>query len=237
MKPNDAAIRKRTQIAKANRTMFIWIAVASVLVGSALVVSYFLVQNLVYNEKVLFSKTETDATIQRNNKAIPVLADAIRVLDTSAALGSVKANPSDQAIQVILDALPSEANSLALGSSLQNKLLVGVDGIGSIESLQLNPVPGAEMADESETTVDASASNNNVAGSTGANAITFQFVITGSQPALQKVLDNLQRSIRTINVTSVRVESEGATNRMTVLGQAFYLPAAQLKLEKKAIPR
>lgn len=235
MKPNDAAIRKRTQIAKANRTMFIWIAVASALVGTAVVVSYFLIQNLTYNEKVLLKKTETDRVVTENNKAVPKLSDAIRVLDTSQALAITKANSTDQAIQVILDALPADANSLALGSSLQNKLLVGIDGLTTLESLQVDPVQGVEATDASTSTIDAS--ENAAAQSLGVSTITFQFAVKGSQAALQKVLENLQRSIRTINVTSVRIENEGSVNRMTVLGQAFYLPATTLKLEQKAVPR
>ncbi len=235
MKPNDAAIRKRTQIAKANRTMFIWIAVASALVGTAVVVSYFLIQNLTYNEKVLLKKTETDRVVTENNKAVPKLSDAIRVLDTSQALAITKANSTDQAIQVILDALPSDANSLALGSSLQNKLLVGIDGLTTLESLQVDPVQGVEATDASTSTIDAS--ENAAAQSLGVSTITFQFTVKGSQAALQKVLENLQRSIRTINVTSVRIENEGSVNRMTVLGQAFYLPSTTLKLEQKAVPR
>lgn len=230
MKPNDAAIRKRTQIAKANRTMFIWIAVASALVGAALVVSIFLIQNLLYNEKVLAAKSETNSMLEKNNQAIPSLADAIRVLDTNQTLGLVKANESDQAIQVILDALPAEANSFALGASLQNKLLVGIDGL-SLESLQVDPVSGVEVITDDQTTVTATEEGET------ANEITFQFVVKGDQVALQKVLDNLQRSIRTIVVTSVRIETESSGTRMTVLGKAFYEPARTIQLQEKVVPR
>lgn len=230
MKPNEAAIRKRTQIANANRTMFVWIAIASALVGAALVVSYFLIQNLVYNEKVLAAKTETASLLQQNNQTVPALEDSIRVLDTNGALGLVKANESDQAIQVILDALPSEANSFALGASLQNKLLVGVDGL-VLESLQVDPVAGVEVISDDQTTVDASE------GEGTAHEITFQFVVKGDPVALQKVLNNLERSIRTISVTSLRIETEGDGTRMTVLGKAFYEPTRSIKLEEKVVPR
>jgi len=230
MKPNDAAIRKRTQIANANRTMFIWIAIASALVGAALVVSYFLIQNLLYNEKVLSAKAETSSQLEANNQATPKLADSIRVLDTDSSLSLVKANEADQAVQVILDALPAEANSFALGASLQNKLLVGIDGL-SLESLQVDPVAGVEVISDDQTTVVAGEDEGN------ANEITFQFVVKGNQASLQKVLDNLQRSIRTIVVTSVRIETEGDGTRMTVLGKAFYEPARTIKLEEKAVER
>ena len=229
---NDAAIRKRTQIANANKTMFIWIAVASALVGTALVVGIFMAQKLVYNEKVLGEKLSTVATLDHNNSIVDELEQEIRVLDTNAALMSVKANETDQAVQVILDALPSEANSFALGASLQNKLLIGIDGV-NLESLQVDPVIGVEtLTGEDPSAVDASLETT---GSSG--EITFQFVVTGSQEALKTVLSNLERSIRTIQVTSVRIEIQADGPQMTVQGKAFYEPSKTIQLEDKVVKR
>lgn len=229
---NDAAIRKRTQIANANRTMFIWIAIASALVGTAMVVGYFMAQKLIYNEKVLAEKQSTVSTLDHNNSVVEELQQNIRVLDTNAALASVKANEGDQAVQVILDALPSEANSFALGSSLQNKLLVGIDGL-SIESLQIDPVVGVETLTEDTSSEDASAVETE--SSTG--EITFQFVVKGDQNALRSVLENLERSIRTISVTGVRIEIQTTGPEMTVQGKAFYEPSKTIQLEDKVVKR
>lgn len=227
---NDVAIRKRTQIANANRTMFIWIAVASALVGTALVLGIFMGQKLLYNEKVLGEKQNTVSTLAHNNSVVGDLEQAIRVLDTNSALSSVKANESDQAVQVILDALPSEANSFALGSSLQNKLLTGINGL-TIDSLQVDPVIGVETLTSDTATEDASA--------TGAESgeITFQFVVSGDQNALRAVLSNLERSIRTIQVTAVRIETQSTGPQMTVQGKAFYEPAKVIELQDKAVKR
>lgn len=227
---NDVAIRKRTQIAKANKTMFIWIAIASALVGSAVVVSIFLAQKLIYNEKVLSEKQNTVTTLEHNNSVVTELENEIRVLDTNVALSSIKANETDSAIQVILDALPSEANSFAFGSSLQNKLLNVVDGI-SIESLQVDPVVGVETL-----TGDAEGAQPEGDGSTQ-NQITFQFVVRGSQEAFKQVLQNLERSIRTVEVTSVRVEIQATGPEMTVTGRVFYEPAVTIELQDKVVPR
>lgn len=232
MKPNnDVAIRKRTQIAQANRTMFIWIAVASALVGVALVVSIFMAQKLFYNEKVLAAKQTTVSNLDHNNSVVSSLEDQIRVLDTNTALSSVKANDTDQTIQVILDALPSEANSFAFGASLQNKLLTGIDGL-SIESLQVDPVVGVEtLTDDSDTTAPSDTTT------TDSNAITFQFVVKGSQDNFKQVLQNLERSIRPIVVTSVRIEIQSTGPEMTVQGETFYEPAKTIGLQDKAVAR
>lgn len=232
MKPgNEVAIRKRTQIANANKTMFIWIAVASALVGSALVVGIFMTQKLLYNEKVLGEKQSTVTTLAHNNSVVDELEQEIRVLDTNAALSTVKANESDQAVQVILDALPSEANSFALGASLQNKLLTGINGL-SIESLQVDPVIGIETITGDDSSVDASTGSGAASGE-----ITFQFVVKGSQDALKAVLTNLERSIRTIEITNLRVEIQGTGPQMTVQGKAFFEPAKTIQLEDKVVKR
>jgi len=223
MKPNDSAIRKRTQISNANRTMFIWIAVASALVGVSLVVGIFLLQTLVYNEKVLAEKFNTVSILDRNLKAAPELENQIRVLDTNTALSSIKANEDDQTLQVVLDALPSEPNSLALGSSLQNRLLTGIEGL-TVESMQVEQVAGVET---SGVVVDASANAE------GAGEITFQVSVRGNEAAKRKVLENFERSIRTIVVTSVRIESAN----MIIQGKAFYEPAKVIELYEKAVPR
>jgi len=65
--------------------------------------------------------------------------------------------------------------------------------------------------------------------------ITFQFVVRGDQSALRKVLENLEKSIRTIVVTSVRIETSSTGTQMTVQGKAFYEPTKTIELEKKVV--
>ena len=129
MQPKNVAIRKRTQVAMTNKFMFIWVAVASVLFGFALVASIFLAQMSFYNEKVLAEKQKTITNLDNNKKAVTDLESNVRILDTNQLLMSLKSQPDDRAVQVILDALPSDANSSALGASVQNKLLSGIEGL------------------------------------------------------------------------------------------------------------
>lgn len=227
MKPNDVAIRKRSQIAQANKTMFIWIAVASALIGSAIVVSVFLTQKAIFNEKVLAEKQTTLSNLDNNNKVAPELVKQIQVLDTNQALASTKANESDQAVQVILDALPSEGNSLALGASLQNKLLAGIPGLNSIETLQVDPIAGLESL-TAGTTVDA-------ATGVAANQITFRLVVKGNQDAIRNVLQNFERSVRLISITSLQIETQNDGQLMTVLAKAYYEPAKTIELQTKVV--
>ena len=230
MQPKIVAIRKRTQIASANRMMFIWVAIVSVVFSISLVAAVFLVQILIFNEKVLHQKDITVSTLDSNYKNITDpkdgLQNKIRVLDTNSALISIKAKPDDQAVQVILDALPSEANSLALGASLQNKLLFGINGL-SIDSLSVDPVVGVESL--------ADASVVNASPTDSSNQITFRFSVSGDQVALKQVLVNLEKSIRTIDIISLKIESQGTSQMLSVQARAFYEPVRDVKLREMTV--
>jgi len=228
MQPKNVAFRKRTQINKANRTMFLWVASISVVFGIALVAIIFLTQMLLFNERVLQEKARTISTLNSNNKNIDALESKVRLLDTNLALNSVKAKPDDQAIQVILDALPSDANSLALGASLQDKLLAGVSGLTLI-SLQVDPVVGIESLDNSGSVVSAAPKSSED------NNISFRFSVSGSDIALRQVLQNLESSIRTVNVKSLKIESQGSIRVLSVDAEAFYEPARVVELKDKVV--
>lgn len=230
MAAKETALRKRQQIASANRMMFIWIAAISVVVGIAIVVSIFLVQKAWFNEKVLLEKNNTASTLEHNNSVIEELKDEIRVLNTNEALRSSMASGETQPIQVVLDALPADANSSALGASLQEKFLN--DPALTIETLSVDPVAGVEALGDTNVE-DFSASESD-----GTNQITFRFsVSTGvdNASALKSLLQRLERSIRAINVTMLNIETQGSRLILSVEGYAFYEPARSVELRNKTV--
>lgn len=238
MKPKDTtAIRKRTQIAMANRTMFLWVAGASVIFGFTLVAVIFLTQMLLFNERVLHEKDLTVSVLKSDYNNIKPLEAQIRVLDTNQALIDSKANPTDNAVQVILDALPSEANSLALGSSLQKKLIESVSGL-SIESITVTPVAGIE-------TLGGVATTSIVSDTTSTqNVIPFNISVSGTRDKIKQMLINLERSIRTIDVLSITIENQstgGDSSQASdsilakIQGQAFYEPVRIVDLKDKTV--
>jgi cell division protein FtsB len=222
------ALRKRTMIEKANRTMFVWVACASVVVGVSIVAIIFLVQMLMFNEKVLAEKNRTVATLKQNNANVPDLEAAVRVLDTDQALIDAKANSDDQAVQVILDALPSEVNSLAFGSSLQTKIL-NIPGL-TIDKMQVDPVQGIES-------FEMGTSQNAVSGNSSSSQgeITFRVSVIGSEAVLKQALLNIEKSIRTIDITMLKIETQTNANMMTIEGRAYYEPARTVELKEMVI--
>jgi hypothetical protein len=227
----DTAIRKRQQIANANRMMFMWVAGVSVIVGIAIVLSLFLLQKAWFNEKVLAEKAKTASVLTKNNEVIDELKNQVRVLNTNQALRDSMAPGEDQPVQVVLDALPSEANSSALGASLQEKLLN--DPAITIESLNVDPVVGVEAQAE-ENVEDASVDSE----ASGDHQINFRFAVStdaNNANALKSLLQRLERSIRAINLVNLTIETQGTRLLLTVEGHAFYEPAKTVELKDKTV--
>lgn len=232
MATQETALRKRQQIAKANRTMFLWVAAISAVVGIAIVSSIFLFQKATFNEKILAVKSKTASTLRANNKAIPELENQIRVLNTNQALKDAMAPNQTQPIRVVLDALPADANSSALGSSLQSRFLN--DPALKIESLIVDPVMGVES--QTDANVENAATGTEAEATS--HEIAFRFSVSSdinNASALKDLLQKLERSIRAIDIRSLRIETQGNRLLLAVDGRAFYEPAKTVELKDKAV--
>lgn len=217
-------VRKRQQISRASRVMFLWIAGVSVVVGIAIVLIAFLVQKIAFGEKVLAEKNKTVSVLESNIKAVDALKDNIRVLNTSEALASTKLSDDDQAVQSILDALPADGNTTALASSLQTKLLAGVAG-AQLETIGVDTPTG-----------DSSATSSSV--STGAQQLGFAFSVSvdaGNYDSLAKVLERLEKSIRPFTITGITIEAQGKRVVMAVSGVSYFSPAQTVQLSEKVV--
>lgn len=224
------ALRKRQQISQANKTMFLWVAGASALVGIAGVVVWSLSQRLVYNEEVLGAKQTTISNLRYNNSIIDELKKNVRVRNTDSKLAALKVETENEPAEVVFDALPSAVNSTALGSSLQSNKLLGQDGV-KIEALSTTPVSGIEDSSENATSTIVEATSDNV--------IEFKFTVSvGSNDVskLTDILQRLERSVRTFTVTKVHIEKTEDKLEMSVEGYAYYQPAKKVEMQTKLVP-
>ncbi len=110
------------------------------------------------------------------------------------------------ALRVIPDALPSSANALALGASL--------DKIFKISGYEPRGItPG--MSTESELA--------------GLNAIGVSIEVESDSATTMKVLNNIEKSIREINIESARIEiSSSGQLRLEATASAYYTEKATL---------
>lgn len=222
-------IRKRQQISRANQTMFLAIAGVSVVVGFSIVLVIFLAQRIWFGERVISEKLHTADVLAKNLSVVPALKDNIRVLNTNEDLKLTRLNDTDPAVQSVLDALPADANSTAMASSLQSKLLSNVQGV-TIESLKVEPVSGIEIATDGTTANDSSDPSS--------HTINFSFSVstaTSNQDALRQVLLQMEKSIRPFNIVTLSVESQGSRVVMTANGVGYYEPEQTVQLTDKVV--
>lgn len=214
------AIRKRQKIQDSNKAMFAWVAGMSAVVGLCLVLSWFLWEQITFKQEVISAKNKTVNVLKDNNRAIPELRDTLRVYETNLALNSAKANEDDKALQVILDALPAEGNSLALGASLQEKLADGINGL-NIETLSVEPV-----AEESSSQVRSRTATT--------NQVNFRLEVTSSNVnSLRDLLQRFERSIRVIDIDSLKLDRSENSYTLTITAHAYYEPARVIELKER----
>jgi hypothetical protein len=225
---NTQALRKRQQIENAGKNMFLWVAGAAAVFGICLVLAISLFERIAFRQEVIGEKTDTVSNLESNIKTAETLKDEIRVLNTNKALLDTPRLDGTEPLSVILDALPSNANSSALGASLQQKLL-NETGV-TVESLTVDPIAGVEDGDGDESSSSST--------SDGDNVINFQFTITvasGQAGQLQNALRRLEKSIRTIDLSTVSVEQQGSKITLIAEGQAYYQPGTKVELKEKSI--
>ena len=222
----NVALRKRQQIEKAGRNMFLWVALAAAVLGVAGVAGVALYERIAFNQKVIGAKNETLGTLRHNNATIGELESNIRLLNTDQALVDTPRLDDSEPVSVILDALPATANSSALGASMQQHLLKG-SGV-TIDNLTMNNAAG-----ESNSSTGSSTSSSSEA-SDKASEISFEFTISASSAnRLKAQLNNLERSIRTINLTSVEIDQLENKMSLTAKGVAYFLPQVNTELTEK----
>lgn len=155
------------------------------------------------------------------------MRDNIRVLETSTALNSAKANDDDKALQVILDALPSDVNSLALGASVQKVLASGVSGL-SINTISITP-SGSEQLGAEEMVGGPLAEDTS-------NTIMFRMVAESSNVnRLKELLERFEKSIRVIDIDNLRLERNQARYTLTLDAHAYYQPARNIELTNEVV--
>lgn len=214
-------LKKRQQIESASRTMFIWVAAASVAVSVAVVVSQFFIQKLVYNNKVIATKALANDTLKKNIQNATSLKQEVDALVGNQDLATVKTNSSDSATKIVLDALPSVNDPTSLATSLQQAIL-NKSGI-TVESIT---VPNT-VSEEGDVTTSTSS----------AELIEQQFSVTvsGSYDKIKNMILDLERTIRPMKITEINLNGDEAAMRATVSGVTYYQPAKTASIQEETV--
>jgi hypothetical protein len=216
MKKDVQVVKKQSLIDKTRKSVIILVAGASMVVGAMIVVSGLFIQSLLFNNKVMKVQNETISTLNSNIEAVPELKGDVLVLNTNEQLLEARSSSDAKALQTVLDALPADANRLALGASLEQKIFKDISGL-TVQSLSVDPSIGS--VDDGSTTDT---------GELG--TLTFSATISGTPEALKLGLQRLERSIRSMNVQTINGTTSGNNVSLTVVGVAYYLKPVDLNL-------
>ena len=223
-------VRKRAQIASANKQMFAWVAIAAVVVVVCAVLMFNFVQRITYQAEVNGELNKTAQTLSGNIDTIDSLKKEVDKLNTDKNLNLPNLRSDDStAFQVVLDALPTEDDRVSLGSSLQQRILAP-SGI-SIEQISVTGV-GSVGVDASE--VDEAGEGASIVNPE-AQAITFSFVIHGNYDNIQNALRDIERTIRPITIDSLNLQGTDEALQATVNATTYYVPKVDWRTGEKTI--
>jgi hypothetical protein len=126
MGEKQVALTKYNAISRANKIMFASVAGASVVAGAAIVGVAFLFQDFSFNAKRISAQDKSIANIEQSKKNVEELKSKLQTLRSNTSLLDA-AIENETALQVVLDSLPSEANSnIALRKKLEKSWLNGL---------------------------------------------------------------------------------------------------------------
>lgn len=217
-------VRKRQQIQDTNKQIFVWLAVASVIVSVCLVAIQFLFREFMFNQKIINQKTDTNTTLVKNIDEADKLRDNVNALLADTNLNSLKyetANTRTTALNVVLDALPVEGDTTAFANSLQAVVL-----------------PRSGVAISELNTADASAMDTGAVSTAAAQPTPLAFTagFKGRYADIQRALEDISRVIRPINLQQLSIRtSDKDILQVTTNGVTYYAPPRTVEVRTKAL--
>lgn len=221
-------VKKRQQIAGTRKEVLVWVAIASAVVVICLVVGMNIFQRIQYQMKVNTEISKTTKTMEANVKAIDGLIKNVNDLRANRLLTAPGLKADDSTVfQVVIDALPTENDSVSLSSSLQNKIL-NRSGV-TIEQISVDGESSSSSNDDDEVTT------SNVEFPV-AQPINFRISIVGTYESIKQTLADIERTIRPIIINSLEIS--GTDDRLTATIQAttYYSSNVNFQVGEKEVP-
>lgn len=197
----------RERILKANSTVFISVAIASVLVVFSAVSLRFLWERKSYNERVITAKTAARDSLQSNLDNLNNLKGQFTELDKSSSTNS----------KIILHALPPNYDYAALASSLE-----------SLSQRANVSFSGSVGADNSANAVANSITSTPI-------EIPLSINVTGDYDKITSYIQLLETSIRPISIKSVSYSGTNSDLEASIQAVTYYQPARNLDVSRSKI--
>lgn len=225
--PSARGMKKREQIQHTNKLVFLWVAGAAVAVTVALVLSQFLVRQLIFNDKIISALNTSNTTLKNDIQSYGTLKNEVVKLLANPKLSDLRINKDaggDNALQVVIDAMPTNDDRIALAASLQQAIL----SRSGVRVDQLTFTDTANIATPAEMT-GAAASTGNL------SEIPFTFKATGTYDQLKKMFADIQLSIRPVSVSNVKLSGANDTMTAEVQASTYYATPMTTDLTKGTV--
>ncbi len=205
-KLNIAGMTKRQLIKKSGTTVVLSMAIAAIIVSFSLVVVNFLWDLNQHNNRVISEKSKASSILKQNVNNISALQASFNVFEA----GDVKS-------ATILDALPSKYDYPALATSMES--LVQRSGL-TLEAFTGDDLEeGAVQSEVQPVPIE----------------IEFILTVSGSYENVQKLITNLERTIRPMKITSLELKGNDGSMTTTIEVVTYYQPATSLTVETRII--
>lgn len=203
---------KQHKIQQSSRMIFIAIMFASVVVAFSLVSLKFMYEQWRFNEALHAEKEAVRDQLKDNIENAQALKRSFTQLEAAAPLIS---SQDKQNSSVILDALPSKYDYPALATSIEK--LTKLSGVG-MESF--------DGKDEELGAVDSSTTPAPI-------EIEFSVSVTGQYKDIQKFMKNIEKSIRPLDVTGMKLMGEEENMKASFDMVTYYQPTIDLGVTTK----
>ena len=215
---------KRMQIDKSQQRMLIAAAIAAFTLVFALVGGKMMIDQVLYQNKVIAAKKAAVQQLRSNVQASSSLQTSYKAF-VSTSQNVIGGNPQGTGPQdgdnakIVLDALPSKYDFPALATS--------VERLVTSQNMGIESITGSD--DEVAQAENASSPDPQPV------AMPFQFSATGSYQSAQNLVTAFDKSIRPFQI--LKLQLSGGQENMTVKvdAQTYYQPAKNFNITKKTV--
>lgn len=212
------ALRKLPRLQAVDRPTLLLGITASVIVSGCLAAMQFLVGEAFFNGRVISAEARTNTTLGQNIDNAKQLKANVNMLLADEILAPVRVDEGDNNFRVILDALPVTGDSATFAASLQNVILKH-SGV-SITRLSTD---GASSVAPMDTVTP--------------RTLRFSVEVAGDYTMIKTALQDIEKTIRPVKVTSFSVSGNGQNLSAKIAGVTYYLPKKTVTLEPKSMQR
>jgi Tfp pilus assembly protein PilO len=205
---------KHIAVDKANTKVIVMASVATAVLVFTIFACMALIDKIAYQNKVIDLRKEANAQLEANIENIEKLNASFIAFDSTpeSAIGT-----SDKNSKIVLDALPSKYDFPALTTSME--YIVSGAGTALTALTGTDQETSAEQSSKSPKPIE----------------IPLEVGVSGNYESIQKLIKDLERSIRPFKVKSIKLSGEDTNMTMNVTLVTYYQPSTELGIEEKVV--